>query len=146
MALAPRLRDRADLECGGTDQDGRPVMAYDVSYDAEVARYETPGSGWFAGRDTGRVVVHVVRTGNATGVSDVLISLDGKDLGFTDADGVVRFDRVAPGIHLVAVEERSLPSNVTVVYASRVFVTVEPGRVPDPVWFSVGRSERRTKF
>ena len=146
MALAPRLRDRADLEVRRTDQDGRPVMAYDVSYDAEVARYETPGSGWFAGRDTGRVVVHVVRTGNATGVSDVLISLDGKDLGFTDADGVVRFDRVAPGIHLVAVEERSLPANVTVVYASRVFVTVEPGRVPDPVWFSVGRSERRTKF
>jgi hypothetical protein len=146
MSLVPRLRDRADLEVRRTDQDGRPVMSYDLSYDAEVARYETPGTGWFAGRDTGRVVVHVVRNGNAAGMSDVLISIDGKDLGFTDADGVVRFDHVAPGIHLIAVEERSLPANVEVVQASRVFVTVEPGRVPDPVWFTVGRSERRSKF
>jgi hypothetical protein len=146
ISLAPRLRDRADLEVRRVDQDGRPVMAYDVSYDAEVARYQTPGSGWFAARDTGRVIVHVVRTGNSSGVSDVLVSLDGQDLRFTDSDGIARFDHVPVGIHVIALEERSLPANCEVVYASRVFVTVEQGRAPDPVWFAVGRSERRTKF
>jgi hypothetical protein len=47
---------------------------------------------------------------------------------------------------VVAIEERSLPANHEVVYASRVFVTVEPGRAPDLVKFAIARSERRTKF
>src|SRR5262249_50404019 len=32
MSLVPRLRDRADLEVQRTDQDGHPVMSYDLSY------------------------------------------------------------------------------------------------------------------
>ena len=106
-----------------------------------MERYDTPGQGWFAGRDTGRVTVRVVRSGNGSGVGDILISLDGRELRFTDADGVARFDRVPPGVHVVAIEERSLPANYEVV-----FVTVEPGRAPDPVSFAIARSERRVKF
>jgi hypothetical protein len=146
VSVVPRLRDRSDLEVRRVDQDGRPLMEYSLAYDAMMERYDTPGQGWFAGRDTGRVTVRVVRSGNGSGVGDILISLDGKELRFTDPDGVARFDRVPPGIHVVAIEERSLPANHEVVYASRVFVTVEPGRAPEPVSFAIARSERRSKF
>ena len=146
ISLAPRLRDRGDLEVRRFDQDGRAMLEYSLSYDAQMERYETPGQGWFAGRDTGRVTVRVVLSGNGSGVADILISLDGKELRFTDADGVTRFERVTPGVHVVAIEERSLPTHHEVVYASRVFVTVEPGRVPEAVKFAIARSERRTQF
>jgi len=147
ITYVPRPRDRGDFEVRRFDQDGRALLEYSMAYETELERYETPGQGWFAsGRDTGRVSVQVVRSGNASGVPDILISLDGKELRFTDADGMVRFDRVAPGVHVVAIEERSLPANHQVVYASRVFVTVEPGRAPDLVKFAIARSERRTKF
>ena len=116
------------------------------AYETEMERYDTPGNGWLANRDTGRVTVRVTRSGNGAGASDVLISLDGKELRFTDADGVARFDGVTPGVHVMAIEERSLPANYEVVYASRVFVTVEPGRVPEMVRFAIARSERRSEF
>ena len=146
ISWAPRLRDRADLEVRRFDDDGRPRLETSLSYDASIERYETPGGGWFAGRDTGRVTVRVVRSGNGSGVADILISLDGKELRFTDADGVARFERVTPGVHVVALEERSLPDRHEVAYASRVFVTVEPGRVPEAVQFAIAPSQRRTTF
>jgi len=146
ITFVPRLRDRGNVEVRRLDMDGRAMLEYSMAYETELARYDTPGRGWFAGRDTGRVMVQVVRSGNQSGVADVLISLDGKELRFTDADGTVRFDRVSPGVHVVAIEERSLPASHEVVYSSRVFVTVEPGRVPDLVKFAIARSERRTKF
>jgi hypothetical protein len=146
VSFTPRPRDRGDLEVRRFDQDGRPLLETRLEYETEVARYGTPGRGWFAGRDTGRVIVRVVRSGNGSGVPDILISLDGKELRFTDAEGAARFDGVTPGVHVVAIEERSLPANHEVVYATRVFVTVEPGRVPDPVSFAIARSERRVRF
>ena len=146
LSLVPRLRDRADLEVRRLDSGGPASMEYHASYDAFLPRYEPQGPGWFAGRDTGRVTVRVVRSGNGSGVADILVSLDGQSLRFTDADGVARFDRVPPGVHVVAIEERSLPLHHSVIEASRAFVTVESGRAPEPVRFTVARSERRTKF
>ncbi|HET9327570.1 MAG TPA: hypothetical protein VFQ05_12420 [Candidatus Eisenbacteria bacterium] len=146
ISFVPRLRDRGDLQVRRFDQDRRALLEYSMAYETELERYETPGQGWFAGRDTGRVTVQVVRSGNGSGAPDILVSLDGKELRFTDADGMVRFDRVTPGVHVVAIEERSLPANHQVVQASRVFVTVERGRVTDVVRFAIARSERRTKF
>ncbi len=145
LSCSPRLRDRGEVEVRRLDQDGRAAIETSLAYDAMVERYETLG-GWVAGRDTGRVTVQVVRSGNGSGVSDVVVSLDGHALRFTDLDGVARFEHVAPGIHLVAVEERSLPAHHQVASSSRVFVTVERGRVPEPVRFTIARAERRVKF
>ena len=145
LSCAPRLRDRADLEARRVDSGGRAVMEYNAAYDAQRERYQTIG-GWNAARDTGRVTVQVVRSGNRSGVSDVVVSLDGRQLRFTDADGIARFEHVPPGVHVVAVEEHSLPENHQVVSASRVFVTVERDRAPAPVSFTIARQERRTRF
>ena len=145
LSCSPRLRDRADLEARRVDRDGRAMMEYTTSYEAQRERYETLG-GWSATRDTGRVSVRVVRSGNGRGVADVVVSLDGRQLRFTDADGFARFERVPPGVHVVSVEEHSLPANHQVVTASRVFVTVERGRAPEPVGFTIARQERRTRF
>jgi hypothetical protein len=146
LSLSPRLRDRGDVEVRRLEPGGSPLWQTTLAYDALLERYETPGGSWAAARDTGRVTVRVARAGNGSGLPDVLVSLDGTELRFTDADGVAHFDRVAPGIHVVAVEERSLPPHHEVVQASRAFVIVEPGRVPEPVTFVVARSERRTRF
>jgi len=145
LSCSPRLRDRAGLEARRLNSGGRPTMEYEASYDAIAERYETPGQ-WIASRDTGRVTVRVARSGNGSGAPDVLVSLDGQTLRFTDADGIARFDRVPPGIHTVAIEERALPENVEVVGSSRAFVTVERGRVADTVTFTIGRAERKTRF
>lgn len=145
LSCAPRLRDRADLEARRVDQGGQPVMEYRTAYEAQRERYQT-SNGWSASRDTGRVMVEVVRSGNGSGVGDVVVSLDGRQLRFTDADGVATFEHVPPGVHVVAVEEHSLPENHQVVSASRVFVTVERDRAPAPVSFTVARQERRVRF
>jgi len=145
LAFSPRLRDRGDLEVRRIDRDGQGMMEYTASYEAQRERYETLG-GWSASRDTGRVLVRVVRSGNGRGVPDVVVSLDGRQLRFTDADGFARFERVAPGVHVVAVEEHSLPDHHQVVTASRLFVTVERGRAPEPLGFTIARQERRTRF
>jgi hypothetical protein len=76
----------------------------------------------------------------------VLVLLDGRESRFTDASGIARFERVTPGVHLVSVEERSLPSLHQVVGAARAFVTVERGRETDPVTFEIARPAKRTRF
>lgn len=68
-------------------------------------------TGWLATRDSGRVIVRVVRSGNGAGVRDVLVALDGKQLRFTDEESVARFEGVAPGVYVVASRSaRSPPS------------------------------------
>jgi hypothetical protein len=119
-------------------------MEYGASYDVQFERFAALRRGGAA--DSGTVIVQVVRDGNRSGIPDVLVSLDGNELRFTDADGVARFDRVAPGIHLVAVEEGSLPAHHQVVGAARAFVQVERGLMPAPVAFPVARPERRRTF
>ena len=74
------------------------------------------------------------------------VGLDDKELRFTDEQGYARFDRTEPGIHVVAVAERSLPEDLEVVQTGRVFVTVERGRLPDPVIFQVARPVKRKTF
>ena len=145
VSLAPGQGDRGDLEVRRLDQGGRPALESDVAYEARHERYGVPG-GWHARFDTARVTVRVTRSGNGSGVGDVLVSLDGGELRFTDADGVAWFDGVAPGIYVVGIEERSLPAGWQVITTSRVFVTVERGRITDVVEFRVARPERRTEF
>jgi hypothetical protein len=145
VSFSPRVRDRGQIEVRSLDPSGAAAMEYDARYDAVAERFETPGP-WLASRDTARVTVRVLHNGNGTGAADVLVSLDGVTLRFTDADGVAQFEHVAPGIHTVAIEERSLPDNVMVSGSSRAFVTVEHGRVADPVTFTIGRAERVTHF
>jgi hypothetical protein len=146
LSLVPRPRDHADFEVtrrGGADGTGIEMAGL---YDLEAARYESIGGGFGSSRDTSRMVVRVVRDGNGSGVHDVLISLDGKELRFTDSDGFATFDRVSPGVHTVAVEERSLGPNDRVAQVSRVLVTVQRGQAIEPIWFVIARPERRVKF
>ena len=145
LSYTPRSRDRGDVEIRRLDEGGRPSLEYSARYETFLQRYEAP-TAWLAARDTGVVTVLVGRSGNGSGMPDVLVSLDGQALRFTDPEGIARFDHVTPGIHTVAIEERSLESNTEVVGSSRVFVTVERGRVTEPVRFTIGRMERRTKF
>jgi len=145
VSLTPRGSDHADLDVRLLSGDGALGHEVSAAYELQAARYETIG-GWVAARDSGRVVVQVVRSGNRTSVSDVLVSLDGRTFRFTDADGIARLERIEPGVHVVAVEEGSLPEAHQVVSASRVFVTVERGRRIDPVIFEVARPVRRRRF
>lgn len=146
VSWAPRRRDRGDLEVRRLGDGATPVTEYSASYDAHIERYESPFSGWLGVRDSGGVEVRVVRAGNRSAVPDALVLLDGKDLRFTDADGRARFTRVPPGVHVVTLEERSLPEHAQAVNATRVFVTVEHGAITAPVVFEVARPERRTRF
>ncbi len=145
VSFTPRPRDRGEIELRQYDESGAHALEATTAYDLETARYEHAGDT-FGRRREGLVEVHVVRSGNRSGVADALVSLDGKEFRFTDADGVARFERVAPGVHVVALEERSLPAGHEVVSAGRAFVTVELGRVAEPLRFEIARPARRTRF
>jgi hypothetical protein len=145
VTLAPRPRDRADFEVRRRDEGGGQSYETTASYDLSAQRYESM-RGARSNRDEGLITVRVVRSGDRNGVSDVLVLLDGKESRFTDAAGVAHFERVNPGVHLVSVEERSLPALHQVTSSSRVFVTVERNRDTDPVIFEIARPVRRTKF
>jgi hypothetical protein len=140
IALAPRARDHAELEVRRRDDYGSPTYETTASYDLSAQRYESLHGGR-AVRDEGLITVRVVHAGDQAGVSDVLIMLDGRDSRFTDATGVAHFEHVTPGVHIVSVEERSLPAQQRVSTAGRVFVTVERGRDTDP---SHSRSRARS--
>lgn len=144
ISLAPRPRDRADLEVRRRDEWGVRSYETTASYDLAAQRYENLG-GARPARNDGEVVVQVLRA-DRTGAADVLVLLDGRESRFTDASGVARFERVSPGVHLISVEERSLPSLHQVVGAARAFVTVERGRETAPVTFEIARPAKRTRF
>jgi hypothetical protein len=145
IALAPRARDHAEIEVRRRDDYGLPTYETTASYDLSEQRYESL-HGARPGRDEGLITVRVLHAGDHAGVSDVLVMLDGRESRFTDASGVAHFERVAPGVHIVSVEERSLPAQQRVMTAGRILVTVERGRDTDPVTFEIARPERRTKF
>jgi len=145
LSIAPRSRDRGDFDVTRSDEGGAAHTDYGAAYELESQRFERFDE-WYGSHDSSRVVVRVVRAGNRSGVADVLVSLDGKELRFTDDDGSAGFDRVDPGVHVVAVEERSLSPNDQVVGASRAFVTVERGRRPSPLMFEIQRPTRRVRF
>lgn len=141
---APRARDRGALEVTRRAEGDRSWLDYGLVYDAQVERYGARAHR--ASADSGALVVRVVRETDGTGIADVLISLDGNELRFTDADGLVRFERVAPGTHLLAVEEASLPAHHQVAGAAREFAQVEEGRATPTIVFTVSRPERRRSF
>jgi hypothetical protein len=145
LSWSPRGRDRGDLEVRRQSETGTPVLEYSAAYDARFQRYE-PAAGWRAARDTAAVEVRVVRAGDRSPVADALVSLDGKDLRFTDSEGRARFAPVTPGVHVVAIEERSLPRHTRAVSETRVFITVERDVAAPPVQFEVARPERQTRF
>jgi len=126
-------------------ESGRSTYETTASYDLSAQRYEAL-RGARLNREEGLITVRVVHRGDQAGVADVLVMLDGKESRFTDASGVAHFERVAPGSHLVSVEERSLPAQQMLTAAGRVFVTVERGRDTDTIVFEIARPERRTKF
>ena len=81
-----------------------------------------------------------------SGVANVLVTLDDSELRFTDDEGFAIFERVDPGIHVIGVEERSLPEMYEVIQSSRSFVTIERGRIPEPLLFEIARPVRRKTF
>lgn len=144
--LVPRMRDRTDLEVTRRDEAGRAALDFSASYDAQFDRYEGDRGAWLSTGDSGRVIVRVARSGNGEGVRDVLVALDGKQMRFTDEEGVARFERVAPGVHIVAVEEKSLPQHHQVAQASSAFVTVERGQPTQITTFQIARPVRKASF
>ena len=143
--VVDRVGDRAELEVRSLDTGGPRAFESTASYDLTAERLRNAG-GWLASGDSSSIEVLVARDGNGTGVADVLVSMDGKDLRFTDEDGVARFDHVPYGVHVIAVEERSLPQNFEVVGSTRAFATVERGVPPDVLRFTIARPVRRTQF
>lgn len=147
LALAfiwtPGSRDRAGVEVRRAS-DGGPARS-EITLDWELQRERHAIAGT-AARDTGSLRVRVVREGGHTPVADALVSLDGREYRFTDADGRARFDRVAPGVHVVAVDESSLPDHQRTVGPARAFASVERG-VPAPeVVFVIARPAKRSQF
>ncbi len=146
ITFTPRPRDLARLELRRLSDAGARGYEVATSYDLQAPRYQALSGSLFSRRDSTRITVRVVRGGNRTGVSDALVSLDGREMRFTDSDGLARFDHVEPGVHVVAVEERSLPDAYRVNGSARVFVTIERGRLPDEVMFEVTRPVKKTVF
>ena len=145
LSWLPRPGDRGDLELRRSDGGGTPDIEYSATYEAQLQRYEYPAR-WSAARDSGRVEVRVVQSDDRAGLADVMVSLDGTEVRFTDADGVARFGQIAPGVHVVAVEERSLPAHCEVIRGARVFVTVERGMATPVTTFEIARPVRRSSF
>lgn len=145
LTFAPRPRDRAAFEVHRYDESGTRSLEYTGSYDLQANLYSNPAAVASAQR-TGTLAVTVVRADSASGVPDVLVSLDGKEFRFTDSEGVARFLDAAPGSHVVSVVERSLPSAQRVVGTATAFITIERGRTPEPVRFEIARPVRRVRF
>jgi len=145
LSFAPRARDRAGLEARRYDESGVRSFEYTGSYDLQSNLYSNP-AGALAAQPEGTLIVSVVRADSASGVPDVLVSLDGKEFRFTDGDGVARFTNTPPGSHVISVVERSLPASQRIVGAATAFITIERGRAPEPVRFEIARPVRRVRF
>jgi hypothetical protein len=141
----PGSRDLGELEVRRLDSGGGPSFETTAGYETSFQRREG-GTTLLAARDSGRVMVQVIRSGDRAGITNALVSLDGRELRFTDEDGFARFDHVAVGVHVVSIEERSLPPANRVVDGSRVFIAVQRGVVTPTVLFRVERPERTTHF
>ena len=145
LSFAPRSRDRGDLEVRRLEDGGARALEYGASYDLQTQLYaRAPGS--LISPNTGTLTVTVVRADSAGGVPDVLVSADGKELRFTDADGIARFTNLAPGSHAISVIETTLPALQRVVGAASAFVSIERGVAPAPLRFEIARPVRRVRF
>ncbi len=145
LAFAPRLRDRGSVEVRRLADAAAPAWEYETDYDLQGRRY-LPGSDVAARSWTASVRVLVTRASDGAAVPEVLVSLDGRRLAFTAADGTAEFERVEPGIHVVGIEERSLPRGLRAMQTTQILVTVEKGRPLEPVRIEVGRAGRKTEF
>src|SRR4029453_13538217 len=144
LTWQPGGRDLGEVEVRRLDSGAGPSLEAIAGYETSFQRRESPPL--LAARDSGRVIVRVLQSGDRAPMANALISLDGRDLRFTDDQGFVRFDGVAPGVHVVSIEERPLPQSYQVVDGGRVFFPVQRG-VPTPaILFRVGRPERKTRF
>ena len=146
LTFAPGARDRVEMSAERASDAGFSSLQTSAEYALQVPRYPadpgTPGSsakGW-------RVEVRVVQADARTGVGNALVTLDGREYRFTDAEGRVTFEGVVPGPHEVAVEEGSLPAGERALAGARVPFSVERSRAPEPVVFEVGRPELRKRF
>ena len=145
FSFAPRSRDRGDLEVRRLEDGGACALEYGASYDLQTQLYaRAPGS--LVSPSTGTLTVTVVRADRAGGVPDVLVSADGKELRFTDVDGIARFTNLAPGSHAISVIETTLPALQRVVGAASAFVAIERGVAPAPLRFEIARPVRRVRF
>ena len=145
LSFAPRARDRATLEARRYEENGLTSLEYTGGYDLQANLYANPASAPAAAR-TGVLVVTVTRADSTSGVPDVLVSLDGRDLRFTDADGIARFTDVPPGAHTVSLVETSLPAMYRPVGSASAFVTIERNVAPAPLRFEIARPIRRVRY
>jgi hypothetical protein len=142
VTFAPSSRDRVEMSAERTSDVGFSSLQAAAEYTLEAPRY--PAASGSAGGS--RVEARVVEAGDRTGVANVLVSLDGLEYRFTDADGRAAFDGVGAGPHEVVVEEGSLPAGERALAGARVALRVEGSRAPDPIVFEVGRPELRKRF
>jgi hypothetical protein len=127
-------------------RQGLDVSGYELTstYDLQQPRYA--GEAAMARRRGASDVVVRIERNDGTGAEGVLVSLDNKDLRFTDANGEAVFENVAPGMHEMAVEERTLPESWHVTGPTRQLLSVERGIAPALTRFKIARLEKRTKF
>ena len=142
FTLRPRPRDTWQVEM----RQGLDVSGYELTstYDLQQPRYA--GEAAMARRRGASDVVVRIEKNDGTGAEGVLVSLDNKDLRFTDANGEAVFENVAPGMHEMAVEERTLPESWHVNGPTRQLFSVERGVAPPLTRFKIARLEKRTKF
>jgi hypothetical protein len=146
FAFAPRGRDRGSLEVRRIADAGTPTWEYETDYDVQGRRYLPVAGAASDSRWTGTVRVLVVQADDGSAIPEALVSLDGRRLAFTAADGSLEFERVEPGIHVVGIEERSLPRGLRAVQTTQILVTVERGKPIEPVRIEVERAARKTEF
>jgi hypothetical protein len=144
LLWVPGSRDRATVEARRITEGAGSRMEVAAGYDLQFDRFAAePGS---RAAESGTVTVRVIRAGNGEGVVDVLVSLDGTEMRFTDPQGVARFERVTPGVHAVAVDEGSLPRHHRITGPTRAFVMVERGAPAPGAVFEVARPEKHSSF
>jgi hypothetical protein len=142
FTFRPRPRDTMEMEL----RQGLDVQGYELTstYDMQQPRF--PGSSASARRrGAGDLVVRVEHS-DGTGVENVLVSLDGKDIRFTDSSGQALFESIPPGVHEMTLEERSLPEGWHVVGSVRQLFSVERDVAPQLPRFTIGRLEKVQKF
>jgi hypothetical protein len=146
LTFAPGARDRLEMSAERASDAGFSSLQAAAEYTLEAPRYPAdpgaPGSsakGW-------RVEARVEQADSRSGVGNALVTLDGREYRFTDAEGRVTFEGVVPGPHELAVEEGSLPAGERAVAGAHLSFSVESSHAPEPLVFEVGRPELRKRF